>query len=621
MADDNQKKNSRNIENTNSGEYKNKADYINFNKFKKEVLRKISPDEHEIAELNAIIERTKRVLEEFAHKLSSSSHTPNKPNTNLIKVDYNFILPQGSTGLKQTQLKEASDIDLFIFLEPKKVLGDDFDYKNFYKNYKSKALLRKKIERIFKTYCNQWIIPALMEAGYRNVILSYADHPYVSASYKNYDIDVVLAFIVEDDAIKKFGPITAVDRTYHHTEFIRKNMTDEQRDDVRFLKYFLKYNLCYGDKSPIGNSGFIGYAIELMVLWFKDVYILLENFEELPHIPIDFFHRSEEELRQNERIKYDFLLIMDPTDLNRNVASSISKRTYLYILSIIKKYLSTRDPKSLFNTPINTKILGEDNSYLLNYLKSKINIAPLRPKSDEVYVTLLYFQNNNDHYTKYRDKLYSLARKLTKYLTNGMKDIPKFPDVNYSVYFEIYKQNAFRDLLDYFVKHNISGSLRSAIKDRIPQIDGEQTIKLENENWVYVLTFYSSRRKFPKYYEKKGPRANNKLHASRFIAKHPKAYKKNGFYYIQKSYKHNNFTHAIRSFIEHYIFGGLNLISIIEYTDSLKSTKNYISDDDNNNQNHPKNIIIPFEKVDHPLLLNIALKSTLILKYGILPHV
>jgi len=72
----------------------------------KEVLEDIIPTQHELTLINDIIKKLKRILDEKALQLN---------------IPYTKIEPQGSTGIKQTQLKNDFDIDLFIGLNYEKI--------------------------------------------------------------------------------------------------------------------------------------------------------------------------------------------------------------------------------------------------------------------------------------------------------------------------------------------------------------------------------------------------------------------------------------------------------------------------------------------------------------------
>lgn len=378
-------------------------------------------------------------------------------------IPIEFIQAEGSTGVKQTHLKDASDIDLFVYLNPNNY--PEIIYSNL-KNIQKK----EKLEKLFKEYCKDWIIPALSDFGCKNVILSYAEHPYVSVIYDNYEIDVVFAFFLTPEELSNHGPITAVDRTFHHSKFIRDNLSDNQRDDVRILKRFFKTHLSYGDRAQTSRGGFIGYAAELMVYHYKDVWSVFENFSELPNTVIDIYNRKEKELRNQARFSNDFLLIMDPTDPKRNVAASISPRSWIYCKYKVKEFLDTKNIELFFE---NNLKLPEKFEYPFN---EQIIIAEFK-------------QINNDHYTKIRDKLYSLAENIKKLARYDKNQFPQFQNVDYAVYYN-------------------------------------------SERKIYVLAFYTNSPILDKEYERKGPKIDDIDHFNKFIALHPNYYLKNGYSWV-----------------------------------------------------------------------------------------
>ena len=66
---------------------------------------------------------------------------------------------------------------------------------------------------------------------------------------------------------------------------------------------------------------------------------LFKNFNKLHSKPLDFFNRTEQELRNVVHFQNDYLIIIDPVDKNRNVASAISERAYQYCNYKISEFL------------------------------------------------------------------------------------------------------------------------------------------------------------------------------------------------------------------------------------------------------------------------------------------
>lgn len=435
------------------------------NEIRSLILSEILPSDEENQTIQSIIEKTTEIIKNW--NASHQNHS------------YKFIQPHGSTGLKQTHLSGNSDIDLFIFLDP--------DIYSEYAFAKKGKIKREKINELFRRFCTTWVIPALAEfKEFSDAILSYAEHPYVSIKYKNFNIDIVFAFILSEEYILSNGPITPVDRTYFHTKFIRKHLDDYQRNDVRILKKFFKSHLSYGDKAPTGRGGFIGYAIELMIYFYADIWTVFKNFKNLPDSILDIYNRNEMELRKSSRLQKDFLLIMDPSDKKRNVAASISPRSWIYCSYVIDKFLN--DPKSEM------------------FLET--NFPPVQNSSVEInehFVVIEYNQINNDHYTKIRDKLYSLADALKEIGSYEIDHSVRFKGVSYSVYFDVNTK-------------------------------------------IYSVAFYTENMEISDRYLRKGPKAivGNK-NFKKFREKHgDNCVIKNGYSWVNQKRKYTNFIDLLK---------------------------------------------------------------------------
>ncbi|MFX0011591.1 MAG: hypothetical protein ACFE9R_14860, partial [Candidatus Hermodarchaeota archaeon] len=366
------------------------------NQIFQEVLKEILPRPQDLKIINDIVVQLKKLLKAKAKELN---------------IAYTTIEPQGSTGIKQTNLRNDFDIDLFIGL----------DYSLYKPKYEglSKSKLKKASKKDFLSLCNNWILKALKIENVTNLKLLYAEHPYASCDYRHHKltvkVDVVLYLDLDLNYIKENGPITAVDRSPWHGRFVRDNLNDIQKNDVRLLKKFFIANHCYGDKSAVGNIGFIGYSAELLIYHFKNLLNLFQHFESLNNTPLDPYNRTLKELRKIHHFQNDFLLIIDPIDKNRNVASAISERAYKYCNSRIKAFL--KDPSSDY---FEIKDIPEDDlSDVSNY-----------------FIVELISINNKIHYTVLRDKLYSLAESIKANAEKEFSHEIRFGQVIYEVYFD-----------------------------------------------------------------------------------------------------------------------------------------------------------------------------------------
>jgi len=425
------------------------VDVVNLRKIreiKNEALKIIKPTKHEIEKQKEIISRLKQAIEKIA-----------------IKNGYKFLFveEEGSTGIKQTQLRKASDIDIFVALSPD-------DYKDILKLPKKE--MRDRLHKEFETIVEEWFKPAAISAGCTNIKITYAEHPYLSAKISGFDVDILAGFWLELQELLKRGPITAVDRTPHHSRFVHKNLSKEQRDEVRLLKAFLKACYTYGDKCAIGRSGFTGFSVELLIFFYKTFERTLLNLKNLPKTPIDFFGRKAEELRKHPKFGKDFLIIVDPTDPNRNAAASIDKRAYLYANHVAQKFLMNPSKEYFIKKPIKPLSLVEERKYKNQLL-------------------IIEFKNTkNLHYAILRDKLYRLASRLSLLLEKEETGEERFGKTIHEVYFE---------------------------------------------DPIYALGFYFPKKEIEPYFLRKGPPVDMIDHVKKFLQKHPDAFKKDGFYWAR----------------------------------------------------------------------------------------
>jgi len=449
-----------------------------------EILEDIVPTKQELNLINEIVKKLRSLLEKKAKELN---------------IEYTQIEPQGSTGIKQTQLKNDFDIDLFI--------GLNYDlYSPKYEGL-SKSKLKKASKKDFLNLCNNWIVKSLTMKEFHNPRLLYAEHPYVTVDYFTKDvklkIDIVLYFDLGLEYIKKQGPITAVDRSPWHGRFIRDNLNEDQKNDVRLLKQFFKACNSYGDKSPVGKIGFIGYAAELLIYYFGNIQTVFKSFDTLYQNPLDYYNRNKIELEKIQHFKNDYLILIDPIDMNRNVASAISEKAYKYCNQRIKDYMENplKDFFKILSIPeIN---LSNQNDAML----SKTFIIELKNKDADV------------HYTINRDKLYSLGDRIKANGEREFSHAKRFGRIVFEVYFE------------------------------------------DNVN-EYNLVMYCDNIKISPSYRRKGPQAKDKFHAEKFKKKNKDFILKDGYLWTETKREFNDFFDLLKNFIKDKIPDNLEVVNI-----------------------------------------------------------
>lgn len=307
------------------------------NEIEKQILERVTPSSEDRKKLETIIQ-------EIKEKLKQEISERNLP------VSIELV---GSTA-KDTYLKDNLDIDFFLSFPTK------FPKEDIAKNALSigKKLLTDAEE-------------------------SYAEHPYLRGHYKYYYVEIVPCYKIEKASQK----LSAVDRTPLHTKYIKENLPDSQKPEVRLFKQFLIGIGCYGAEAEI--EGFSGYLCEILILKYGCYKRLIENAQNW---------KTGEQLTLSKGKYPNFdtpLTFTDPVDINRNVASALSKEKFDLFKRACKEYLKKPNIKFFF--------------------PNKIKPWPLKKIKEEIqkqkcqYISLKFDKPN-----VISENLYPQARKATR---------------------------------------------------------------------------------------------------------------------------------------------------------------------------------------------------------------
>ena len=136
----------------------------------------------------------------------------------------------------------------------------------------------------------------------------YAQHPYLRGEIDGIGIDVVPCYTITDSS----KPVSAVDRTPYHTEWVNQNIQGRE-NDVRLAKQFLKGCGAYGASAAIG--GFSGYLVEILCIKYGSFTNLINEIATWkPPVVIDKIEEAQEAS----------IMIKDPVDSKRNVAAGVT---------------------------------------------------------------------------------------------------------------------------------------------------------------------------------------------------------------------------------------------------------------------------------------------------------
>jgi tRNA nucleotidyltransferase (CCA-adding enzyme) len=165
----------------------------------------------------------------------------------------------------------------------------------------------------------------------------YAQHPYLRGEIKGIGIDVVPCYSIENST----KPISAVDRTPFHTEWVKKNISGME-DEIRLTKQFLKGCGAYGASSAIG--GFSGYLVEILCIKYGSFEKLINEIASWkPPLILD----------KIDKVPNSPIMLADPVDYNRNVAAGVTLKGLGSAVLASKAFLA--EPSLDFFFPKNKK--------------------------------------------------------------------------------------------------------------------------------------------------------------------------------------------------------------------------------------------------------------------------
>lgn len=158
----------------------------------------------------------------------------------------------------------------------------------------------------------------------------YAEHPYLRGTFEGFRVDAVPGFAVSDPS----RPISAVDRTPFHQEYLAARETPALVGEVRLAKQFLRTLGIYGSEAR--TEGFSGYLVELLTLRFGSFHRFVEAAQSW-RIPVRLAEPGAEPPRLPEEVA---LVLADPVDPNRNVSSALSRRNLGILIVAARQYLA-----------------------------------------------------------------------------------------------------------------------------------------------------------------------------------------------------------------------------------------------------------------------------------------
>ena len=341
-----------------------------------EVLGKIKPTSKEIESLNRTANELKKAVEDYIREHN-------------IDVEIRFV---GSYA-KDTFLSDP-DLDLFI-LFPETAPHTELETVGL----------------------------EIGEAITKGVRM-YSEHPYIRGRYNGVDVDMVPSYALKSaDKLR-----TAVDRTPFHTQYISEKLKEEQKDEVRLLKGFMKGIGVYGAEP--NTRGFSGYMCELLVLYYGSFLKALGGAGEWKEgVSISIEKKGPPILGP--------LVVYDPVDQKRNVASAVHIDTMALFITASKAYLSS--PSERFFFPRERPPYPREELERISERNGSRLITVVFDRPDIVEDNL---------YSQLWKTRYALTRKLNDFDYNVLRAVHEMYEKKLEIVFELE-----RDVLSKTYKH------------------------------------------------------------------------------------------------------------------------------------------------------------------------
>lgn len=304
-------------------------------KLSQEVLKKIKPTKKEI-------ELQKKIEAEIIERIMK------------VKGKHLKVMLCGSSA-RNTHLRNDNDLDFFVFF-PKEMKRQEFE--------KEGLRVAKKALKGFE------------------FLEEFAEHPYIRGKYKGFNVEIIPTYNVEKAEMLQ----SAVDRSPFHMQYLEKKLNEKLCDEIRLFKAFLKGIDAYGAKLKVTSMP--GYLTELLVLnygSFLETIKAISEWHKFEVIDIEGYYPIKEDAIK----KFNHhLIVVDPTDKNRNVAAAVSYNQFARIIAASRRFLEKPSKYFFFGKKI--RLMSEKK--VKEKLKQKELLVMEMPYPKKAHIEVVYGQ-------------------------------------------------------------------------------------------------------------------------------------------------------------------------------------------------------------------------------------
>lgn len=326
-------------------------------KMLKEVLEKITPTEKEK-------EKEKKLKEKIFKEIKK------------IEGKHVDVVHCGSAA-RNTDLRGSKDIDIFVLFQ-EKLSREEFEREGL-----------RIGKEVFRNH--EWE-------------KAFAEHPYIRGHISGFAIDIVPSYKVRKAELLQ----SAVDRSPFHQKYLEERLSKGLKQEVRLFRAFLKGIKAYGAKLKF--SSMPGYAVELIVLRYGGFLHSLKAVSKwkVGEILDLEGHWKGKEKECKKKFGEHHLIIVDPTDKNRNVASALSYNQFARIIAASRAFLKKPNKNFFFGK----KVRVWDKKRVKKAFKEKEIVLMKIPYPKKALADIIYGQIK--HFTKKVEKQLQLNDFIVK---------------------------------------------------------------------------------------------------------------------------------------------------------------------------------------------------------------
>ncbi len=252
----------------------------------------------------------------------------------------------------------------------------------------------------------------------------YAEHPYTTGMFQGVEVDMVPCYHIT--STEKL--LTPVDRSPFHTDYVLSKADERMCDEIRLMKRFMKGIGTYGAEP--NTRGFSGYMCELITNHdggFIDAVIAAAEWKEGVTIVLE----------KKGPPMVSPIVLYDPVDPRRNVASAVHIDTFAEFVVACRSYL--KNPTKEFFFPREREPMSEEE------IRKKIDLHGSRL----ITVTFSRPEINQDnlHSQVWKTQI-AIAKKLDAFSFNVLRAVHEITDDRVVTVFEVE-----RDQLSKTYKH------------------------------------------------------------------------------------------------------------------------------------------------------------------------